>query len=77
MACLSWDEQSNLTITYATMLGGEFTSNENPVTYWYRRWWRCNGYEGGTQYLAACRYLESLDYYVHTNGTLMKLKRLG
>jgi hypothetical protein len=63
---LSIQEQEDLTITYALLLGGEITKESN------RTWW-CSGWVGGSGYGAACKYLEhEHNLYLHTNGTLMK-----
>jgi hypothetical protein len=69
---LSWDEQVEQTIAYAMLLGGEF-SQENPLTWW------CTGkgvgsFVGRDKYVAACRYIDYLGYYLHTNGTLMRAR---
>ncbi|WP_454627699.1 hypothetical protein [Bradyrhizobium cenepequi] len=67
---LSPEEQQNLTITYAMLLGGEIVKES------HNTWW-CSGWVGESQYIAAVRFLErERGYYLHSNGTLMRCRIL-
>jgi hypothetical protein len=67
MTTLPDQEQRELTITYALLFGGR-VEQENTRT------WYCSGWVGDSAYVACTRFLEwEKGFYLHSNGTLMKV----